>query len=385
MACNLHYAARHTQWETPISTCSVAQIVQLWKGVGTIWLYYTLMSVSATDPTRMTIVRDPHSWDTLVASHRYGGFLQSWSWGRFKQHFGWAPVRVRLPGEPGEAPLAQVLFRRIPYSPFTLGYLPRGPLLNYADEGELDAMLCALDRIARRFRAVVITWELPMPDDSLLTARLARHHLRPAQGIQHRSTRVIDLSQPLDLIVAQQKPKWRSNTRLARKHGVQVRLASSLDDLANWYTLLQTTSTRDAFTVRGEEYYRCFWQSTVSSGDTVLLLAEHEGKLLAGIMVHRFGSEATYLYGASSEEGRNLMPNHLLQAEAMQWARERGATRYDLFGIADTDDPDEPLAGVTRFKAGFGGSTIHYAGTFDRVYHPLLYRVVQRARAGGLG
>ncbi|MGH2346889.1 MAG: peptidoglycan bridge formation glycyltransferase FemA/FemB family protein, partial [Chloroflexota bacterium] len=67
------------------------------------------------------------------------------------------------------------------------------------------------------------------------------------------------------------------------------------------------------------------------------------------------------------------------------WAKEQGATRYDLFGIADSDDPGDPLAGITRFKAGFGGRAITYAGAFERVYHPLLHAAVQRVRGAGLG
>ncbi len=331
------------------------------------------------------VIRDRERWDALVAAHEPAGFLQSWAWGRFKQHFAWAPVRIALPSRPGTpAPAAQALFRRLPYSPFTIGYIPRGPLLDYDNEDELAAMARALDRTARRYRAISIKWELPVPENPILSARLARHGLYPTKGVQTRATRLIDLTPSLEEIAAQQKPKWRSNTRLARKHGVQVRPADTIADLEAWYAILETTSERDGFTVRGMDYYRHFWESTKASGDTVLLLAEHEGVLLAGLMLHRFAHEATYLYGASSDASRNLMPTYLLQAEAMQWAKQRGACRYDLFGIADSDDPEHPLAGITRHKAGFGGRAVIYAGAFDRVYHPLLYAAMQKVRAGGL-
>ena len=332
------------------------------------------------------LARDQRRWDALVSAHQEGGFLQSWAWGRFKQHFGWAPVRLVLPfGHTTPPAVAQVLFRRLPYSPYTVGYLPRGPLLDYHDDEALGAMAGALDRLARRYRAISITWELPVPGEPDLTARLAQYNLRPTKGVQHGATRVIDISPSLEEIIARQKPKWRSNTRLALKHGVRVRQAATPDDFSAWYGLLETTSARDGFTVRGLDYYRHFWESTRGSGDTVLLLAEHEGTLLAGIMAHRFVHEATYLYGASGDAGRNLMPNHLLQAEAMRWAKERGADRYDMFGIAASEDPADPLAGISRFKAGFGGEAIHYAGAFERVYHPLLHAAVQRVRAGALG
>src|SRR6266849_5397258 len=53
--------------------------------------------------------------------------------------------------------------------------------------------------------------------------------------------------------------------------------------------------------------------------DEESLLAEYGGQLLAGIFVGLLGKQAIYLYGASSNEQRDLMPNHLLQWEAMRW------------------------------------------------------------------
>ncbi|HWE64434.1 MAG TPA: peptidoglycan bridge formation glycyltransferase FemA/FemB family protein, partial [Chloroflexota bacterium] len=237
---------------------------------------------------------------------------------------------------------------------------------------------------ATRYNALAITWEPPRPEDVMLTARLLRRGLRPARGIQARSTSVIDLTPSMEAIAARQHHKWRYNTRLARKHGVRVREAESVAELARWYMVMRITAERDGFGIHSEDYYRRFWLQTVGAGDTALLLAEHEGLLLGGVLVHRFGATATYLWGASSNEARHLMPNHLLQWEAIRWAKERGATRYDLFGIAENDSADDPLAGVTRFKAGFGGQVVRYAGAFDRVYHPALYALAQRARGRGV-
>jgi lipid II:glycine glycyltransferase (peptidoglycan interpeptide bridge formation enzyme) len=333
----------------------------------------------------MCLIHNPDTWDALVSRHEHCSFMQSAAWARFKQHFGWTPFRVclRAMGDT-PAPVAQVLFRRVPYSPYTVGYVARGPLLDFSSDEQLAGMSKALDRLAHDIRAVSISWELPVAKDPVLSARLQRLGLRPVKPVQHSATRVINLSPGLDEIQASWKPKWRSNTRLAVKHGVRVRRAACVADFEQWYELFVSTSARDNFTVRGPEYYRRFWQQGYEAGSTVLLLAEHDERLLAGIIVHQFACESTYLYGASSNEGRNLMPNHLLQWEAMQWAKAREAMRYDLFGVAETDEQDEPLAGVTRFKAGFGGEAMRYAGAYDRVYHPLLYAALQRMRGSGL-
>jgi lipid II:glycine glycyltransferase (peptidoglycan interpeptide bridge formation enzyme) len=115
-----------------------------------------------------------------------------------------------------------------------------------------------------------------------------------------------------------------------------------------------------------------------------LLVAEFESKPLAALMVFALGRRAYYLYGASTDEERNLMPTYLLQWRAMQWAKERGCTEYDLWGVPDVDEATleaqfesrhDGLWGVYRFKRGFGGEVKRAMQALDKVYMPLLYKV----------
>jgi len=66
------------------------------------------------------------------------------------------------------------------------------------------------------------------------------------------------------------------------------------------------------------------------------------------------------------------MPNHALQWEAIRWARSQGCTVYDFWGAPDDfHDEDDPLAGVYRFKSGFGGTVVRHIGAWDAPTHPL--------------
>ena len=76
------------------------------------------------------------------------------------------------------------------------------------------------------------------------------------------------------------------------------------------------------------------------------------------------------------------MPAYLLQWEAMRWAKARGCSVYDLWGVPDADEAaleagfahrSEGLWGVYRFKRGFGGVLRRSAGAWDRPYLPLVY------------
>jgi lipid II:glycine glycyltransferase (peptidoglycan interpeptide bridge formation enzyme) len=122
-------------------------------------------------------------------------------------------------------------------------------------------------------------------------------------------------------------------------------------------------------------------------------LAEYDGQLLAGLVALAGGDTTCYMYGASSSEGRNLMPTYLLQWEAMLWAREQGFRAYDLWGVPDEEEStleaeftkrNDGLWGVYRFKRGFGGRLVRSAGAWDLVYAPLRYRLYTAA-VGWLG
>jgi len=109
-----------------------------------------------------------------------------------------------------------------------------------------------------------------------------------------------------------------------------------------------------------------------------LLLAEHDGQLLAGIFVSMFARQAIYLYGASSNEQRQLMPNYLLQWEAICWAKSCGATTYDFWGIPETDDENEAMAGVYRFKSGWGGRAVQFLSNYEYAYRPLTMKIAEK-------
>jgi lipid II:glycine glycyltransferase (peptidoglycan interpeptide bridge formation enzyme) len=78
------------------------------------------------------------------------------------------------------------------------------------------------------------------------------------------------------------------------------------------------------------------------------------------------------------------MAPHAAQWAAMRWAKQRGFAHYDLWGMADPDDPRDVMAGVHRFKLGFNPNLVTYPGAFDLALHPvrawLLTRGALRAR-----
>lgn len=96
-----------------------------------------------------------------------------------------------------------------------------------------------------------------------------------------------------------------------------MRRASGDEDLRRFYNLTTETSEREEFAVHDYDYYRAALRLFARGGPhypNTLLLAYHpdfDDEPLAGLIAFAFGREAIYMYGASSDRGREHMPNHL--------------------------------------------------------------------------
>jgi len=326
-------------------------------------------------------------WDSFVAASPGGHILQSSRWGQLKERFGWQVARVAIEDQGQLLAGAQILFRPLPLGLQTIAYAPKGPIADWADEEVTQTLLEALHHLCRQRRAIFLKIEPDLAEDPTLAPQLTELGFRASlQTLQPRCTILLDLTPDPEAVLARMKSKTRYNIRLAARKGVTVREGTA-KDLPGFYRLLQLTGERDRFGIHSESYYEAAHQLFVPRGLAKLFLATFEHKVLAGLMAFAFGQKAWYMYGASSDEHRNFMPNYLLQWEAIEWAKERGCLTYDMWGIPDEEEEllereflkrSDGLWGVYRFKRGFGGQVVHYLGAYDYVYSPLLYWLYNR-------
>lgn len=324
------------------------------------------------------------AWNDAI--RRAGGhLLQSWEWGEFKSQHGWSPERIIVESDRGRA-FAQVLFRH--KGPLSIGYVPRGPVLDGDARSVWPELRASLDESARRHRAICLIVE---PDGNVGLSgsyRDAGFVRGPAHFQPGRTVKVPLLDD--DALLAQMHQKTRYSVRLAKRRGVMVeRLDPKLNALEGFYQLLKETAERNAFKIHSRAYYDDFVQ--VFAEQVVLLQALVDGHHAASLIAAAFGDEAIYMYGASSTRYRAHGAAFLLQFEAMRWARDRGCTRYDLWGIPDQDPTSitadggtvasthgDDWRGLYRFKTGFGGEIVRYPPSMERRYVPVLAWLARR-------
>ena len=314
-------------------------------------------------------------------------FLQSDFWGTFKASFSWTPFAFRVFWDNGEEKALLVLYR-----PLVMGvgfaYVPWGPELPEDFPADDAARTCALHETAEALRALLPrSTAFVRFDPAWFSGKngskpeIPRPFTRASSDVQPPDTVIIDLKQSDDQILAGMKPKWRYNVRLGCKKTRVFR--ADADGLDTFYDLFTITARRDGIAIHGIDYYkRLFEVAAAKPGlDTRLYLAEAEGMPLAGIVTLFRGRTATYLYGASSGEKRNLMGTYALQWQAIRDAKESGCAAYDMFGIPPDASPTHPMAGLYLFKTGFGGSVVHRPGSWDYAYKHLVPRLFSAAEA----
>lgn len=328
-------------------------------------------------------------WQTALAALPHAHVLQSWLWGQFKSRWGWsaAPLILDTPGSDGQNPLAAalVLKRRLPRTPFSVLYVPKGPLFDYGDPPRCRLVLAELEQYARRERAIFIkidpdvvkSWgsepERLSPIGSKFTLELRRRGwLFSPEQIQFRNTVELSVQRPEEELLAAMKQKTRYNIRLAARKGITVR-AGGPADFPTIVEMYKKTAARDGFAIRPAAYYLDIWNAFYEASIAHPLLAEFEGEPVASVIVVRSGDRAIYMYGASTEKERKRMPNYLLQWEAIRWAKTQGCQVYDFWGAPDEFRETDRLWGVWRFKAGFGGQVVSHVGAWDFPLNRALY------------
>ena len=150
--------------------------------------------------------------------------------------------------------------------------------------------------------------------------------------------------------------KTRYNIRLAGRKGVGVVCcdeSNTAEMLPYFARIMKETGQRDGFITRPESYFADLLRHMGENAR--LYMALYNDKPVAGTLAIRFGNKVWYLYGASSNQYRNVMPNYLLQWNMIQWAVECGCEIYDFRGVSGDLSPENPLYGLYLFKKGFNG------------------------------
>ena len=335
----------------------------------------------------MRFVEDEKSkqeYKKFLENHERCNFQQSLEWAKVKDS--WKNEVILAEDEQGNIiGSLSVLIRKIPIFG-NLMYSSRGPVCDIHDEKVLEQLTEGAKQLAKKYHAFVLKIEPDIKSDdkefrkivTKLGYRIKDDAKDFSEEIQPRFAFRLDIKgKTEDEIFAGFHQKTRYNIRLAIKKGVTVKEGTK-EDLKDFHKIMVETGARDGFIIRPLEYFEKMYDALAPEHMKVLM-AYYEGKPISGVIPIMYGNKTWYLYGASSNEYRNVMPNYLLQWEMIKLAIARKNDIYDLRGVSGVVDESHPQYGLYRFKKGFGAEFTEFLGEIYIPFKPVWYKLYKVA------
>ena len=318
-------------------------------------------------------------YNDFLEKHDRCNFQQSVAWGKVKE--AWTHEIVLAEDRDGNIiGSISVLIRKIPIFG-NIMYSARGPICDIHDKEVLKQLTEGLKELAKKYKAFVLKIEPDIKSDDKEFRKIVEEL---GYGIKDDAKNFNEEIQPryvfrLDIkgkteeeVFKAFHQKTRYNVRLATKKGVVIK-EGTREDLKYFHEIMKITGKRDDFIIRPLSYFEKMYDEL---GEHVhLLMAYYENKPISGIFNIDFGNKVWYLYGASSNEHRNLMPNYLLQWEGIKYAIAHGKDMYDFRGVCGVIDESHPQYGLYRFKKGFDAEFTEFIGEIYLNFKPIVYKL----------
>ncbi len=322
---------------------------------------------------------DREAWDAFVEARPEADPLQLWAWADVRAPDGEPPTRLVVTDPTGAIrAVAGALVRQTSFGRTVL-YVPHGPVWdrNGVDaDVVLERILAGLRTAGRNARGIVVKVDprsADPGDDERLRALLVRRRLVPARhDLQAPTTRIVDLRDGGDALMATWAAKARNHVRRAEREGVTVDVVRDADRAAirAFHGVLEETAERGGFRRHDVGHFERLADALAPRGGWYLALARHEGRTIAAMAMPRLGDRAYYLYGASlrAPELRHLYGSYATMAASMRALATDGVRTLDMWGVVERDDPSNAeWQGFSDFKRLFGGEPLRHPGTFDLV------------------
>jgi lipid II:glycine glycyltransferase (peptidoglycan interpeptide bridge formation enzyme) len=301
--------------------------------------------------------------------------LQSYEWGSFREKTHTKVIRKGFFENDKLFSAFQLTIHKIPHTPFTIGYLPKGSV---PDKTLLEELM----RIGKQENCIFIQLEPNLEKNQSSDFNFSDFSLVPSfHPLFTKFTYILDLTTSEDQLLKNMHQKTRYNIRVAQKHGVEIIEDNSDKGFEHFWKLTEETTNRQNFFAHSKNYHKLQWEtlniSKQKNNDLTshIFLAKYKDQVLTAWIVFVFQDMLYYPYGSSSSLYRETMSSNLMMWEVIRFGKSKGLKQFDMWGaLSDTPDSKDPWYGFHRFKQGYGARHVEFIGSYDLIINPLLYQ-----------
>jgi lipid II:glycine glycyltransferase (peptidoglycan interpeptide bridge formation enzyme) len=294
--------------------------------------------------------------------------LQSLEWGKFREKTGVKVVRINN---------LQLTIHPLPYTKYTIGYLPKGPDI---DKKMLDTLFV----IGKKENCIFIQLEPNIEKKDNKKYKL-KNLFPSSRPLFTKYTFILDLTQTEEELLKNMHSKTRYNTKLAEKKGVEIIEDNSDKAFEEYLRLTKETTKRQNFYAHSEKYHRLMWETLRPNANEEpdknkltahLLTAIYNEETLVAWVVFVLDDTLYYPYGASSSKHREVMASNLMMWETIKFGKKLGLKKFDMWGaLGINPDSKDSWYGFHKFKEGYGARHVEFIGSFDLIINPFMYRI----------
>ena len=317
-----------------------------------------------------SLIEDKKAWEEFVIAYEensekpLGGiFLESWAWGEFQKKLGREIHRLGVYEGKRLVGVSILCLQKAKTGSFI--YVPAGPIFLKWDKKLFTKWLEFTTNLAREKEATFLRIEPRVV--STVADKLLKEagFVKAAAYTQPKCTAVIDLAKTEDELLAAASDSTRYNIRASVRKGVNVREGSD-KEIQIFVNLLKETAQRKSLTLPIEkDYHKIQFDNLHQEGFMKLFIAEAEREALSAVLVLFYGNSAYYLHAANSLRKKELRVSYPLVWHCILEGKKKGLKWFDFWGASQSEDPNDPWAGVTGFKLSFGAQRVCFDSVYD--------------------
>lgn len=320
--------------------------------------------------------KDQKTWDDFITSHTEANFLQSWDFYEF--HLARGKKVIRRFFKDGEKIVGAYAGVVETAKRGTYLAIAGGPILDWQEKSLVNAVFQDIKEQGKIHNCVFIRIRPQLELSEKSTALFSSLGLKKApMYLSVEYAGILNLEKSEAEILAGASQGFRRKLRKAEKAGIQIETSQDPQIIDTFYQLEVAHAKRQQFVAFSKDYLKKQFTAFAQNDEAIMYTAKLNNEILAQNFMIFYGNEASYHYGASSELGTKYSAAPLLHLAAMEEARKRGITRYNLWGIVGPEEKSHRFYGVSEFKRSFGCEELKYTPAHDLVLNPAKYQITK--------
>ncbi len=246
-------------------------------------------------------------------------------------------------------------------------YLPYGPVAR--DLKSFKKALNSLQNLAKTQKCFFIRLE-PQNQNFEKYLKTTPNFIK-TKDLNPKDTWTLDLTPEKATILTNFSQGTRTRYNQFAKKGLSVTTSQNPADIKYLVNLQQKLAKTKKIGTFSEKYL----ETELKQDFATLYLVHFDSKIIAASLFFDDDTTRYYMQSAADADFKKLPGTVALLSTAIFDAKAKNLQNFDFWGIApENAPPNHPWAGFTEFKKSFGGTAIHYCGTYDLILDRPKYR-----------